>query len=528
MAHIELYDTTLRDGTQGVGVSFSVDEKIMMARRLDDIGIRYIEGGWPGSNPKDISFFQKAQSLNLKQATITAFGSTRRAKVAAENDANLNELVNAKVKTATIFGKSWDFQVTAALRIELAENLAMIFDSVSWLRQQGLEVIYDAEHFFDGYKANPDYAISTLKKAAEAGAVCLVLCDTNGGCMPSEIAQITKRVVDEFDTPVGIHAHNDSGVAVANSLAAVEVGATHVQGTINGYGERCGNANLISIIPNLQLKMGYDLIAPDHLASLTTLAHYTSELANLLPDDKQPFVGLNAFAHKGGIHVSAIKRDSRTYEHVDPTLVGNTQRVMISELSGQSNIRTKLDDMGISLEKNSPETLKILETVKEKENQGYTYEAACASMDILVSKILEKHQDFFELNGFRVIIEKRGHYGEVITEATVRVKVGDKEMLMAADGTGPVDALDHALRKALETFYPELADVHLTDYKVRVIDAEKATAAQVRVLIESRDHQQSWCTVGVSPNLVEASWQALVDSIDYKLLMKETGKNGND
>jgi len=518
---VELYDTTLRDGTQGEGVSFSVDEKIKLVRRMDDFGMSFIEGGWPGSNPKDIAFFQKVQGERLKHATVTAFGSTRRAGIAAQNDPNLNELVNAKVRVATIFGKSWDFQVTAALRIELDENLAMIRDSVTWLRQQGLEVIYDAEHFFDGVKANADYALKTVAAAAEAGARTLVLCDTNGGTLPHEISEITRQVVENFKTPVGIHCHNDSGVGVANSLAAVQAGAVHVQGTLNGYGERTGNANLVPIIPNLQLKMGRSVVSDEQLGSLASLSLYVSELANLPPDDRQPFVGRTAFAHKGGIHVSAIQRDRRTYEHIDPAAVGNHQRVLVSELSGQSNIRTRLEELEIPLDKNAPETRRILARIKTAENEGYTYEAADASLELLIRDELGQTERLFELDGFRVIIEKRGHHAPVLTEATVRVRVGEDEMLMAADGDGPVNALDTALRKALSNFFPSLAEMALTDYKVRVIDAEHATAAKVRVLVESRDESGEWSTVGVSANLVEASWQALADSIDYKLMKRD-------
>lgn len=514
---IALYDTTLRDGTQAEGVSITAEDKVRVAKRLDEFGIQYIEGGWPGSNPRDIDFFKLIRKEKLNQAKVAAFGSTRHVKFKPSEDPNLAALLEAKCPVVTIFGKSWDLHVTKALRVSFEDNLKMIADSVRYLRSKKLEVIYDAEHFFDGYNANPEYALKTLAAAAEAGAQCLVLCDTNGGRLPWEIAQVVQEVKRHTTVPLGIHTHNDSGVAVANALAAINSGAVHAQGTINGYGERTGNMNLCTLIPILMLKMNKKCIPPENLKDLTKLSLFVSELANVMPDDRQPFVGRSSFAHKGGIHVSAVQREETTYEHIRPELVGNIRRVLISDLSGKSNIDFKSKQLGINMEEHPEAMSRILQTIKQKENEGWNYEAADASLEILMRKVIGKHRNFFDLSGFRVIVEKRDT-GEVLTEATVKLNVEDHALHTAADGDGPVNALDSALRKALGTIYPELSQVHLTDYKVRVLDATEGTAAKVRVLIQSRDSESEWNTVGVSENIIEASYQALVDSIDYKLL----------
>ncbi|RMF91840.1 MAG: citramalate synthase [Methanobacteriota archaeon] len=513
---IKLYDTTLRDGAQSERISFSVEDKLRIAEKLDELGIHYIEGGWPGSNPKDAEFFQRAGSLDLK-AEVVPFGSTRRAGVKAGEDLNLKALLDAETDVVCIFGKSWDLHVKEALRTSLEENLAMIGESVAYLKDAGREVIYDAEHFFDAYKDNPDYALKTLKAAEEVGADVLVLCDTNGGTMPFEVEGIVKAVRKEVKTPLGIHAHNDSDMAVANTIAAVRLGVGHVQGTINGYGERCGNANLCSIIPNLKLKMGLDCLSDDRLKRLTEVSRYVSEIANLSPQPNLPYVGSSAFAHKGGVHVDAVSKNPRTYEHVEPEVVGNTQRVLVSELSGRANVVSKARELGFSLEKSTRETEEILRLLKEKEKEGYQYEGAEASFELLIREALNSNHRFFDLEGFRVIVERQRD-GRMLAEATVRVKVGDEELFMAAEGDGPVNALDMALRKALYSFYPSLREMHLRDYKVRVLDEKRGTAAKVRVLVESGDMTGTWGTVGVSENIIEASFEALVDSIVYKLL----------
>ncbi|MFB3786751.1 MAG: citramalate synthase [bacterium] len=517
---IEIFDTTLRDGTQGEGVNLSVEDKLRIAKRMDDFGIDFIEGGWPGSNPKDIAFFQRVKELNLRHARVTAFGSTRHAKNPADKDPNLRELLEADTPVVTIFGKSWDFHVVNALRIPLEENLTLISDSIRYLVEHGREVIYDAEHFFDGYKNNPAYALQTIQTASQAGARTVVLCDTNGGCLPHEVAEIARAAIGHLSGPVGIHTHNDSGCAVANALAAVRAGATHVQGTFNGFGERCGNSDLSAIIPNLMLKMGCAAVPPEKLKDIASLSLYISELANVPPRHNQPFVGMSAFAHKGGIHVSAVHRDSRTYEHIDPALVGNRQRVLISELSGQSNIFHRIEEMGIALDRSSPVARRILEKIKQLENEGYYFEAADASLELLIRKELGHYKPFFEMVAYRVLVDAQAS-GTMWSEATVRVKVGGEGFFMAGDGDGPVNALDNALRKALETRYPSLRDVRLNDFKVRIIDGRQGTAAKTRVLIESSDGQHEWITMGVSGNLIEASWDALVDSIEYKLLLDE-------
>ncbi len=513
---VKLYDTTLRDGAQSEQISFSVEDKLKIAEKLDELGIHYIEGGWPGSNPKDAEFFEKAKNLNLK-AKIVPFGSTRRAGVDPEKDQNLKALLKTGADTVCVFGKSWDLHVKDALRTTLQENLQMIYESVKFLKDKGLEVVYDAEHFFDAYKDNKDYSLKTLEAAERGRADMIVLCDTNGGTLPYEVEKIFKHIKKVVKTPLGIHAHNDSDTAVANTLAAVKLGAVHVQGTINGYGERCGNANLCSIIPNLKIKLGIDCITDVQLKRLAEVSRYVAEMANLSPLSNLPYVGSSAFAHKGGIHVDAVQKNPRTYEHVEPETVGNTQRILISELSGKANVVSKAREIGFNLEKGTPETSKILGTLKEKEGEGYQYEGAEASFELLIRDTLNDSKNFFDLEGFRVIVERQKD-GRMLAEATVRVKVADEEFFMAAEGDGPVNALDTALRKALYRFYPSLKEMHLKDYKVRVLDEKKGTAAKVRVLIESGDISGSWGTVGVSENIIEASFEALVDSIVYKLL----------
>lgn len=515
---IQLFDTTLRDGTQGEGVSFSAEDKLKIARRLDEFGIDFIEGGWPGSNPKDVEFFERARDLSLKRALLVAFGSTRRARVHVEDDANLRAIVATGVKGAAIFGKTWDLHVTEALRTTLDENLRMIGDSVAYLRSQGLRVIYDAEHFFDGYKSDPEYALETLRAAAEAGAEVIVLCDTNGGTLPHEVEAIVAHVRERIPAPLGIHAHNDSGVAVANSLAAVRAGVVHVHGTINGYGERCGNADLIQVICNLQLKLGYDCVPAEMLGTITELSRYVSELANRAPYDAQPFVGRSAFAHKGGIHVSAVLRNPESYEHIRPEWVGNQRRVLVSELSGASNVAYKIDEYALGLEKDSPLLRQVVDEVKRMEHEGYSFEGAEGSFELLLKKKAGGYTPYFHLMGLRLITDKRDNGKFGVSEATIKVRVGEQVLHTVAEGNGPVNALDHALRKALRKAYPTLREIQLTDYKVRVIDGDRATAAKVRVLIESAAQGRTWGTVGVSTNILEASWQALVDSIEYGLM----------
>lgn len=516
---IEIFDTTLRDGTQGEGVNLSVEDKVRIAQRMDAFGIDFIEGGWPGSNPKDIAFFQRAKDIAFQHARITAFGSTRHAKNSVENDPNLRAMLESETSVVTIFGKTWDLHVRSALRVELGDNLKMIEDSVRYLKDNGRHVIYDAEHFFDGFKNNREYALQTLEAACRAGADTVVLCDTNGGCLPHEISEMTEAALSKVSCKLGIHTHNDSGCAEANALAAVMAGAAHVQGTFNGFGERCGNADLSIVIPNLMLKMGYEVVSEEQLRSLHGLTLYISELANVPLRRNQPYVGMSAFAHKGGIHVSAIQRDSRTYEHIDPLLVGNQQRVLVSELAGQSNIFYRAESMGIQLDKSSPVVRTILDKIKQLENEGYFFEAADASLELLIRKELGQYKPFFELVAYRVLVDQ--HKGGLWTEATVRVKVDDEAYFMAGDGDGPVNALDNALRKALETRFPQLRDVRLNDFKVRIIDTGRGTAAMTRVLIESSDGKQEWITMGVSENIIEASWKALVDSIEYKLMLDE-------
>ncbi len=511
-----IYDTTLRDGSQAEGISFSLEDKLDIARQLDDLGVAYIEGGWPGSNPKDIAFFKAVGALGLKKSQVTAFGSTRKAGAKVATDANIRALIDARTAAVTVFGKSWRLHVTEALRTSLAENLRMIRDSVHYLKYHCAEVLYDAEHFFDGYRQDPDYAMKTLDAAAEAGADWVVLCDTNGGSLPEFISEATARVIERIGVRVGIHCHNDSGMAVACSVAGVGAGAKMLQGTVNGMGERCGNADLITAIPVLQLKMGRICLPEEKLARLTRVSRYVFETANLHPADTQPFVGRSAFAHKGGVHVSAVSRNAQTYEHIVPEKVGNARRVLVSELSGRSNILALAGER-YDLAARPDAMKRIIERVQLLENQGYQFEAAEASFDVLVRKTVEDWKPFFKIIGFRAASEFTAD-GTERTEATVRLEIDGQLEHTASQGNGPVNALDGALRKALDGSYPELREVQLIDFKVRVINAKQATAAKVRVTIESSDGTSRWNTVGVSENIIEASWKALLDSIEYKLL----------
>lgn len=515
---ILLYDSTLRDGTQGEGISFSSTDKILIAKKLDAFGIDYIEGGWPGSNPKDIEFFQRMQDENLSHAKLAAFGSTRHAKNAAEDDPNLQKLIEANTPVVTIFGKSWMLHVTEALRVDGETNLTMIRDSVAFAVGHGREVIFDAEHFFDGYRDDPEYALAALGAACEAGTSCLSLCDTNGGSLPHYVAEVVNVVRKKYpDVAVGFHGHNDAACAVANSLMAVVCGATHIQGTINGIGERCGNANLCSIMPALALKMNKEISV--NVKQLKEVSYYVDELANRAHQKNTPYTGASAFAHKGGIHVSAVQRNARTYEHIQPEEVGNRRRVLVSELSGQSNVIYKAKELGLDIESGDENIKRVLAEVKKREHLGYEYEAADASLELLISSARGEFTPSFTLLGFRAIDEERD--GTVVSEATVKVSVNGVEEHTAGEGDGPVNAIDVALRKALRPFFPVLEDIELIDYKVRVLSAKglEGTASKVRVLIESTDGTHVWGTVGVSTNIIEASYEALVDSIEYKLMM---------
>jgi 2-isopropylmalate synthase len=522
MRNIEIYDTTLRDGAQGEDICFSVEDKLRLTERLDGFGVHYIEGGMPGSNPKDAEYFSKVSRLSLSNARVVAFGSTHNARKKAASDPGLIALAESKAGVITIFGKSWDFHVKEALKISNEANLEIIHNSIAFLKNHAEKVFFDAEHFFNGYRDNPEYALKTLLAAEQGGADCLILCDTNGGMLPDDIAAIIREVAPKLTRPFGIHAHNDSDCAVANSVTAVAYGASQVQGTINGVGERCGNANLVSIIPNIQLKLGYRCVTDDQLSRLRELSRYVNETANLRHFKRQPFVGDSSFAHKAGIHVSAIMRSPETYEHIRPELVGNSQRVLISDLAGKSNILRKAEEFNVRLDPGSPQLQKIINNLKDLEHQGFQFEGAEASFELLLKKALGLHRRFFDLIGFRVIVEKRNENEECLSEATIMVSVNEHIEHTAATGDGPVNALDNALRKALDKFYPELTDVSLQDYKVRVLTTGAGTSSKVRVLIESGDGHSEWSTVGVSENIIEASWQALVDSIEYKLL-KEKG-----
>ncbi len=518
---IAIYDTTLRDGAQGEGISFSLAGKIRIAKRLDVFGVDYIEGGFAASNPKDMEFFKEIKKEKLAHAKIAAFGSTRRAGIPVAEDVGIRALLEADTPVVTIFGKTWRLHVHEVLRTTDKENLAMIADTVRHLKEHGKEVIYDAEHFFDGYKDNPEYALKTLRAAREAGADLIVPCDTNGGTLPHEVFSVTQEVIRAVGPAVGIHTHNDSEVGVANSLEAVRAGAVQVQGTINGYGERTGNANLTSIIPNLILKMGFECLPKDSLKQLREVALFVDEIANLRPSRKAAFVGDSAFAHKAGMHVDAVRKVARSFEHIPPETVGNQRRVLVSELSGASNVFLKAVEMGMNLDKTSKEVREILRELERQEKKGYEFEAAEGSFKLLVQKVLKAHRPFFTLEGFRVIVEKRHRSEPCLSEATVKLTVNGETEHTVAEGDGPVDALNSALRNALTRFYPQIADVVLTDYRVRILDPETATAAKTRVLIESSDGRETWGTVGVSGNIIEASWEALVDSVEYKLFLEE-------
>jgi 2-isopropylmalate synthase len=515
MERITIYDTTLRDGMQAEGISFSLEDKLAIAKYLDELGIEYIEGGYAASNPKEAQFFSETAKLTWESSKIVAFGSTRRADSKVENDASLSAILACKTHVATIVGKAWDMHVTTVLGCSLDENLAICADSVEFLKKRNIETIFDAEHFFDGYKKNPDYAMKVLAAAADAGSDILVLCDTNGGSLPDHIYEITKAVCKKFaPTVIGIHTHNDSDCATANTIAAVHAGARHVQGTVNGLGERCGNANLCTVIPNLALKMGFDLLTPDTIKTLTEVSRFVFEIGNLNPVMNMPYVGESAFAHKAGLHVDALRKDKRTYEHIDPALIGNERRFLISELSGKSNVLAELEKAKIDQDKKLAK--KILSRVQQLEHEGYQFEAANASFDLLVKKIMGTYKPAFELIKYYVTVEKSPS-GRMVNEATVKLKVANKVQHVVGEGDGPVNALDAALRKALENIYPAIKDVHLIDYKVRVVNAKAGTAARVRVFIESRDKSSIWGTVGVSENIIEASWLALVDSVEYKM-----------
>jgi len=511
------FDTTLRDGTQGESISFSVEDKLIIAQKLDELGIDYIEGGWPGSNPKDKEFFERARDLTLQHAKMTAFGSTRFAKNPVEEDRNVNALVEAGTPVVSIFGKTWDLHVKRALGITEEQNLALISETVKYLRDHGKEVVYDAEHFFDGYNANSTYALQTLEAAHQAGANVLCLCDTNGGTITARLVEIVGEVRKRFDGVIGIHTHNDSDLAVANSIAAVEAGATHVQGCMNGYGERCGNANLASIIANLELKLGHTTIGPEKLASLTSVCRFLAELANLPLRNDQAFVGKSAFAHKGGVHVSAVLKDSATYEHIAPEKVGNRQRVLVSDLSGRGNIMYKLKQHGLADRLGEETRRELLERIKQMEYEGYELEAAEGTFELLVREALHPGVNFFDVESYEVSTRAAGS-GASHSTATVTLKAQDGVHSATAPGHGPFHALHVCLRKCLSTLYPQITDVRLTDYKVRVLDSNKVTAANVRVLIEWSDHKRSWSTVGVSDNVIEASWKALVDAIRLELM----------
>jgi 2-isopropylmalate synthase len=510
-----LYDTTLRDGTQGEGISFSVQDKIRIADKLAAFGIHYIEGGWPGSNPKDIAFFEEAKGRNWGQAKICAFGSTCRSNVSPAKDSQVLLLLEAATPVVTIVGKSWRLHVEQILGVSLAENLRMIRDTVDYLKQAGREVILDAEHFFDGYKEDRDQAMAAIAAARDAGADMVVLCDTNGGSMVHEVSEITQAVVNQLRLPIGIHTHNDCELGVANALAALQAGATQVQGTINGYGERTGNCNLTSVIPNLQLKLGVEVV-PD-LTRLHELSLFVDELANCQHNIRAPFVGATAFAHKGGLHANAVEKLARSYEHIAPGAVGNRQQILVSELSGQSNVIAKARQLGFQLDKRSPQVAAILQEVKRLEHLGYEFEAAEASFELLVRRVLSDPEPFWELLEYHCTYIRSVRNQSETCEATVKLRVGDQDIYMVAEGDGPVNALDGAFRKALIPTYPEIQNIQLTDYKVRIIGTSSGTAARTRVLIDSSDHRETWSTVGVSDNIIEASWLALVDSYDYRL-----------
>ena len=514
---VKIYDTTLRDGTQGEGISFSVTDKLLITEKLDQFGVDYIEGGFPGSNPRDITYFQEAQKLRLKHAKLAAFGSTRRAGVKASEDAQIKTLLDSGMPVTTIVGKTWTLHVTEIIRTTLEENLAMIEDSARYLTSQGREVIYDAEHFFDGYRADSDYAIRTLAAAIKGGVTNLSLCDTNGGTLVDDFKAIVDRVVKEFGADkVGVHCHNDSGLGVALSLAGIGAGATLVQGTANGYGERTGNANLFTILPSLFRKMGRTAHCAAHLGQLRDLSLYFDELANLKPDTKAPYIGASAFAHKGGLHANAAQKVKSSYEHIDPALVGNHTRVLVSDMAGRSSIAMKAKELGFALDEKDPAMKTLIDELKDMEFRGYEFEAADASLKLLIARALGQAKTFFDVEGYRVTVERRA--GALLAEATVKLKVNGQPIHTVAECTGPVGALDKALRLALESVYPQLQELQLRDYKVRILDSRAGANARTRVFVESGDGKAIWGTVGVSDNVIDASWEALTDAVNYKLL----------
>ena len=520
---IFIYDTTLRDGTQGEEVNLSAEDKLRIARKLDDFGVHYIEGGWPGSNPKDERFFEMAKQINFKNARLAAFSSTRHAHVRPEEDKNIRALLQTETDTVTVFGKSWDLHATRILGVSLDENLAMIEETVAYLKKRDRQVIFDAEHFFDGYKHNPEYALKAIQAAELGGADFIVLCDTNGGSMPDEVSAVMNQVNLVCQTNLGIHTHNDCGLALANSLVAFQAGASMVQGTVNGYGERCGNVDLISVLGNLHFKLGAQCAFHKSMGQLTELSRFVSEVANIPPQNQRPFVGKSAFAHKGGVHVSAVAKLPKAYEHIPPEQVGNRRRILVSDLSGKSNIDLKSCEMGIRLGGNGYGSEKIVREIKRLEDEGYQFDAAEGSLELLIKKVTGQFKEPFVLESLRVTTEKDRDKCST-SQATIKIAVGDEYEITAAEGEGPVNALDNALRKALTKFFPEINEMALVDFKVRVIDGGGATAAKVRVQIESRDAREIWSTIGVSENVIEASWQALVDSVQYKLL-KESRKS---
>jgi 2-isopropylmalate synthase len=521
MRHVAIFDTTLRDGNQAEGIALSIQDKLRIAERLDDFGVAYIEGGWPNdTNPKDVGFFTGARKLTLRHAKIVAFGSTMRAGNRPEEDATLRFMLDAETPAISLFGKSWSLHTDHVLRISREENLRLIEESIRYLRKHDREVIYDAEHFFDGYKDDPEYALATLRAAEDGGANCLVLCDTNGGMLPDEVAEIVGKVVAAFSTPVGIHAHNDSGCAVANSCVAVRAGASHVQGTFNGYGERCGNADLSAVIPNLELKLGVTCLPEGALQRLRSVSWFVSEIANEDHHPRAPYVGSCAFAHKGGMHIDAVRKVAESFEHVQPESVGGVRRILLSDQSGGSTVVDKLGHIEPGITKRDPRVGGLLRQLKEMENAGYQYEAAEASFELVARRALGEEHHLFELLSYRATIEMRQEDAVPRAEATIRVRVGNTEMHTASYGDGPVDALSRALRKALLAYYPDLVNIRLIDYKVRVLTADEGTAAQVRVLIQTGDDEDSWGTVGVSHDIIEASWHAFVDSLTYGLLKR--------
>ena len=513
---VEIFDTTLRDGVQFEGISVSSDDKLKVARQLDYLGVHWIEGGWPGSNPKDEEFFRRATSeLELKTSQLVAFGSTRRPRGRVDEDQTLSSLVEAGTSTVCIVGKSWDYHVTEALRQPLDEGVAMVGDSVQFLKSEGLRVFFDAEHFFDGYKRNPEFSLKVLEAAAVQGADCLVLCDTNGGSLPHEVEKIVSDVVRHFDgVQIGMHTQNDTGCAVANAVAGVVAGATHVQGTINGYGERTGNCDNTVLVPNLSLKMGIETLPRDHIERLTSVSHHVAELMNMPPQHQQPYVGTSAFAHKAGLHTSAIARRPDSYEHVDPIAVGNSTRFLLGDLSGRASVELKAEQLGIEIE--DKQMVEVVEEMKRLEHEGYHFEVADASLELMMRRAAGEQFDYFNVESFRVLVE-RGQDRQFDTEATLRIDVGGERMITVGEGDGPVNALDNAFRNAVIDIYPELAEVHLTDYKVRVLDTNRGTGAVTRVLVDSSDSEATWTTIGVSGNIIEASWLALRDALIYAL-----------